>query len=108
MIDSNKVLEYRMRNTSKLQNVKELIGQTVTPVHVLTTEYTDSDGEVHRVLAVDFGSVGIYRTEVAAFIEEMRNYWEVFGDDEEKPAIVITGKHSKRGNSFVCFDLIGI
>lgn len=108
MIDSKKVLEYRMRNTSKLPNVKDIIGKTVTPVHVLEAEYTDTDGEVHSVMSVDFGSDGIYRTEVGAFIEEMRNYWAVFGEDEEKPAIIIIGKQSKRGNSFVSFDVTGI
>ena len=108
MIDAAKVRAYKMRNTKALPNVKELSGKTVTPVDCLLNEYTAADGSSHRVLAVDFGSAGMYKTEVAAFIEGFEGYWEVFGEDAEKPSITITTSTSKRGNPYVTMTVNGV
>lgn len=100
------VRKFKMSNTQALPNVKEIIGQTVTPEYWQFSEYVDANGVTHTVLAMDFGTVGIYRTETAAFIERFTAYADAFGAEDEKPAISITGKQSKRGNPFVCFDLV--
>ena len=55
------------------------------------------------------GLASVYKTEVRAFIEKYRDYEESFGgeDDSEKPEIVIILNKSKKGNTYVNFDLVG-
>lgn len=106
-MNAEKIAVYRMSRTQNMPNMKELIGKTVTPTAAKESEYTDGDGILHIVLAVEFANVGCYRTEVAAFIENFRAYWEVFADEDEKPALSIVGKSSKRGNTYVNFEVVG-
>lgn len=105
-MEMTKIEKYRMMNTKTMPNVKDLAGQKVFPEAILMNEYTDADGEVHSVLAMKFRGFGCYRTEVKAFIEEMMKYWDVFGEDEEKPIIEITAKQSKRGNPYVSMTVV--
>lgn len=99
--------KFKMSNTQTMENIKVLIGQTVKPLYWQMSEYTDSDGEVHHVLAIDFAERGCFRTEVAAFIERFNSYIDAFSGEEEFPSIIITGKNSKRGNPYISFDVIG-
>jgi hypothetical protein len=50
----------------------------------------------------------MYKTEVSAFIEKFMKYDEAFGEDadEDKPEIVIILNKSKKGNTYVNFDLV--
>lgn len=105
-MEMTKIEKYRMMNTKNMPNVKDLVGEKVYPEAILCNEYTDADGEIHSVLAMRFRDHGCYRTEVKAFIEEMLKYWDVFGEDEEKPLIEITGKQSKRGNPYVSMVVV--
>ena len=97
-------------DTSKdLPNIKELEGQTIKPVASRTTSYEDGEGKEHSVLIIKDGKSGVmYRTEVGAFIDKFLAYDATFGDlpDEEKPEITITSKKSKRGYSYVNFDVV--
>lgn len=107
MKELSKMELYRLRKTAEMPNIKDIIGETMTPCAWHEHEYTDADGEVHNVLAIAFDNGKYYRTEVAAFIENFRDYVAVFGDDENRPAIQISGKRSKRGNPFVNFVVVG-
>lgn len=106
-MEMTKMELYRLRKTQDMPNIKDIIGETVTPVAEFEHEYTDADGEVHNVLALKLADGRYVRTEVAAFIENYHDYIAVFGEDEERPAITITGKKSKRGNPFVNFTVAG-
>lgn len=104
---------FKMRTTADATNMKELINRKVKPLKWEFSEYTDSDGENHTVLAMDLetddGKIkGIYRTEVKAFIEKFRVYMDVFGaiPDDERPLITITGVKSQRGNPYINFDIV--
>lgn len=96
-----------MKDSSKLPNMKDLIGKTDVPLAYTMSEYTSSDGEIHKVLSVFFKDSGMYRTETSAFIDSFLRYWEVFGEEEDnvKPAITITGQKSKRGNPFINLEV---
>ena len=50
----------------------------------------------------------MYKTEVSAFIEKYLKYEEAFGEepDDQKPEIVIILNKSKKGNTYVNFDLV--
>ena len=50
----------------------------------------------------------MYKTEVSAFIEKFMKYDEAFGEDADadKPEIVIILNKSKKGNTYVNFDLV--
>lgn len=96
---------YRMGDSKNQNNIKDIVGKTVKPIAAKTREYTDGEGEIHQVLSIMIEGGAIYRTEVKAFIESFSNYWEVFADDEERPAIIITSKSSKRGNPYVNMEV---
>lgn len=101
---------FRAKNGDGVQNVKECEGQIVHPVTFTTSTYIGKDEKEHEVLIIKDGKTGnMYKTEVKAFIEKYRNYEESFGgeDDAEKPEIVIVLKKSKKGNTYVDFDLVG-
>ena len=106
-MELTKVQEYRMKDSAKLPNMKELIGKTDVPLAYTLTEYTSSDREIHRVLSVLYKDAGMYRTETAAFIESFMRYWDVFGSEEDnvKPAITITGQKSQRGNPYINLEV---
>lgn len=106
-MELTKVQEYRMKDSSKLPNMKDMIGKTDVPLAHTLSEYTSSDGEIHRVLSVLFKDSGMFRTETAAFIESFERYWDVFGGeaDDAKPAITITGQKSKRGNPYINLEV---
>lgn len=89
-------------------NLRECEGMIISPVATHTHTYTDADGKMHSVLVIKNGLDGqMYKTEVAAFIDKFMKYEEAFGDepDEEKPDIVIILNKSKKGNTYVNFDL---
>jgi len=102
-MELTKIQRYKMTRTRDLPNIREIIGETVHVSAELLTEYTDPDGEIHKVLSL-LTDRGYYKTEVAAFIEAFAEFVEVFGD--ERPAITITGKTSKRGNPYVNFEIV--
>lgn len=90
-------------------NLKECEGLIISPVATHTHTYTDADGKMHSVLVIKNGIDGqMYKTEVAAFIDKFMKYEEAFGDepDEEKPDIIIILNKSKKGNTYVNFDLV--
>lgn len=93
----------------KHHNVKEIDGETILPVAHITYQYTASDGELHSVLVIKDGITGeMFRSEVKAFIDKFMTYLEDFGDmpDEERPAIRISCRESKKGNKYANFDLV--
>ncbi len=104
-MELTKIQQYKLRQTETMANLKEIIGQTITPVAELMQEYTDSDGQVHNVLAIKTDDNRYFRTEVAAFIEQYRRYLEVFAEDDPRPAITITGKKSRRGNPYLGMEI---
>lgn len=106
-MEMTKIELYKLRKTQDMPNIKEIIGEIVTPIAEYEHEYTDADGEVHKVLALKLADGRYMRTEVTAFIENYHDYIAVFGEDAERPAITITGKKSKRGNPFVNFTVAG-
>lgn len=90
-------------------NLRDCEGMIISPVATHTHTYTDADGKMHSVLVIKNGRDGqMYKTEVAAFIDKFMKYEEAFGDepDEEKPDIVIVLNKSKKGNTYVNFDLV--
>jgi hypothetical protein len=90
-------------------NLRDCEGMIISPVATHTHTYTDADGKMHSVLVIKNGLDGqMYKTEVAAFIDKFMKYEEAFGDepDEEKPDIVIVLNKSKKGNTYVNFDLV--
>lgn len=90
-------------------NLRDCEGMIISPVATHTHTYTDADGKMHSVLVIKNGLDGqMYKTEVAAFIDKFMKYEEAFGDepDEEKPDIVIILNKSKKGNTYVNFDLV--
>lgn len=111
-MNAEKIAIFKMRTTADATNLKELINQKVKPLKWEFSDYTDSDGEVHNVLAMELelldGKRGIYRTEVRAFIEKFNHYTDIFGTEpvEDRPAIVITGVKSQRGNPYINFELV--
>ena len=97
---------YKMRRSADIPNIKDAIGETLTPIAEMLNEYTDGDGEVHKVLVIKSADGRYFRTEVAAFIDNYRDYITEFGDEAERPNILITGKKSKRGNPYINFDIV--
>lgn len=90
-------------------NLRDCEGLIISPVATHTHTYTDADGKMHSVLVIKNGLDGqMYKTEVAAFIDKFMKYEEAFGDepDDEKPNIVIILNKSKKGNTYVNFDLV--
>lgn len=90
-------------------NLRDCEGMIISPVATHTHTYTDADGKIHSVLVIKNGLDGqMYKTEVAAFIDKFMKYEEAFGDepDEKKPDIVIVLNKSKKGNTYVNFDLV--
>lgn len=112
MANAEKIKLFKMKMTADNKNLKDIIGLTVKPLNWEQSNYTDAEGEIHTVLAIELlmpdGKREFYRTEVKAFIEKFNIYDEVFRTepDEEKPSIKITGKDSKRGNKYINFDII--
>ena len=90
-------------------NLKDCEGLIIKPVAVHTHTYTAQDGTEHSVLVILNGNdKQFYKTEVKAFIEKFMKYMESFGalPDEEKPEITIILNQSKKGNTYVNFDLV--
>lgn len=90
------------------RNVKEIDGQEIIPVASHTHTYTDTDGKQHGVLVIKDGKTGeMFKTEVMAFIQKFESYLEAFGTlpDDEKPAIRIACKISKKNNKYANFEL---
>ena len=107
-MEMSKIELYKMNRTQAMPNIKEIIGETVRPVAMIETEYANpDDGEIHNVLALKLEDGRYYRTEVAAFREAFKVYWDFFSEDEQKPEILIVGKSSRKGNEFVNFDVVG-
>lgn len=104
---TNKIEAYKMCRTQNMPNVKECIGEVVRVDAIAVNQYNGPDGEVHTVMALKLADGRYFRTEVAAFIEAMNDFWSYFGDDDEKPEIMIIGKSSKRGNEYVNFEVVG-
>lgn len=98
--------QYKMTRTHEMANIKVLKGQVVRVVAQAQHDYTDSEGELHHVLAVKLDDGRYFRTETAAFIEAFNSYWDFFADDEQKPEILISCKRSRKGNDFVTFDVV--
>lgn len=101
---------FRAKNGDGVQNVRDCEGQILRPIAFTTKRYIGQDEKEHEVLIIKDGKTGgMFKTEVRAFIEKYRDYEESFGseDDEEKPEIVIILNKSKKGNTYVNFDLVG-
>lgn len=111
-MNAEKIAIFKMKTTADAKNLKDLIGQTVRPCKWEFSDYTDSDGENHNVLALELvtpdNKRGIYRTEVRAFIEKFNVYIDLFHDEPEaeRPRITITGVSSKRGNPYINFEIV--
>ena len=93
----------------KHTNLRDCEGMVISPVATHTHTYTDADGKMHSVLVIKNGIDGkMYKTEVAAFIDKFMKYEEAFGDepDENKPDITIVLNKSRKGNTYVNFDLV--
>lgn len=107
-MEMSKIELYKMNRTQAMPNIKEIIGETVRPVAMIEKEYANpDDGEIHNVLALKLEDGRYYRTEVAAFREAFKEYWDFFAEEEQKPEILIVGKSSRKGNEFVNFDVVG-
>ena len=101
---------FRAKNGDGVENVRDCEGQILRPIAFTTKRYIGQDEKEHEVLIIKDGKTGkMYKTEVRAFIEKYRDYEESFGgeDDSEKPEIVIILNKSKKGNTYVNFDLVG-
>ena len=93
----------------KHTNLRDCEGMIISPVASHTHTYSDADGKLHSVLVIKNGKDGkMYKTEVSAFIEKYLKYEEAFGEepDDQKPEIVIILNKSKKGNTYVNFDLV--
>lgn len=93
----------------KHTNLRDCEGMIISPVATHTHTYCDAEGKMHSVLVIKNGKDGkMYKTEVSAFIEKFMKYEEAFGEeeDENKPEIVIVLNKSKKGNTYVNFDLV--
>lgn len=100
---------FKMKQTSEAGNLKSHINEILKVDKWEISEYSDADGGYHRVLALSIaGTKDIYRTEVAAFLEKFQTYIDVFGEEsvEDRPAIKITGKTSKRKNDYISFEIV--
>lgn len=99
---------FRAKNGDGVENVRDCEGQILRPVAFTTKHYIGQDEKEHEVLIFKDGKTGkMFKTEVKAFAEKFRDYMESFGDepDEERPEIVIILNKSKKGNTYVNFDL---
>lgn len=101
--------KFKMKQTAEALNLKTHIGEILQVATWEISEYSDVDGNYHRVLALSvIGTSDFYRTEVAAFIEKFQTYIDVFGNEplEDRPRIKITGKTSKRKNEYISFEIV--
>lgn len=108
-ISAELVEKFKMKQTSEAANLKSHIGEVIKVEKCEFSEYTDADGKYHRVLALSLAdSKDIYRTEVSAFIDKFRVYWEVFEDApvQDRPALKIIGKTSKKRNEYISFEIV--
>lgn len=103
----SKLEQYKMSRTQNMPNLRTAVGEIMRVVAVDTREYTDADGEVHKVMAIKTEDGRYFRTEVSAFMEAFADFWNFFVDEDVKPEIMIVGKSSKRGNEYINFDVIG-
>lgn len=90
-------------------NVRECEGLVIRPVAFHTHTYESQDGKEHTVLVIKNGKDNkLYKTEVQAFIKKFIAYDEAFGslEDEEKPEIAVALIQSKKGNTYVTFDVM--
>ena len=102
---------FKAMNGTGITNVKECEGLVIKPVAFHTHQYESQDGKEHTVLVIKNGKDDkMYKTEVQAFIKKFLAYDEAFGQlpDEQKPDIVIQLQTSKKGNSYVNFDVIDV
>ena len=99
---------FRAMNAMDVPNVRDCEGMLILPVASHTHSYEDQEGKEHAVLVIKDGKTGsLYKTEVQAFIKKYLSYEEAFGTlpDEEKPLMLIKLTVSKRGNTYVTFDI---
>lgn len=96
--------KYRLTRTREMKNLKEMAGQTIAVTAWNTSEYTDPDGAVHTVLALELQGGAMYRTEVRSFIESFRDLVECFGN--ELPPITIVKKRSRKNNDYIDFEVL--
>lgn len=99
---------FRAKNGDGVENVRDCEGQIIRPIAFTTKHYIGQDEKEHEVLIFKDGKTGgMFKTEVKAFIEKFRDYVDSFGDepDDDKPEIVIILNKSKKGNTYVNFDL---
>lgn len=108
MATLSKMELFRAMN-DKHTNLRDCEGLVIRPDAFHTHQYSDADGKLHSVLVIKNGLDNqMYKTEVAAFIEKFMKYDEAFGEepDDQKPSIVIILNKSKKGNTYVNFDLV--
>lgn len=101
--------KFKMTQTVEAANLKSHIGEVLVIERWETSEYVDADGVLHTVLALKVKDEKEYlRTEVKAFIDKFNKYIAVFGDEavEDRPALKITGKTSRKKNDYISFDLV--
>lgn len=100
---------FKAMNGSGIKNVKECEGLIIRPVGFHTHQYESQDGKEHTVLVIKNGNDGLmYKTEVQAFIKKFMSYDEAFGalPDDEKPELTVQLVTSKKGNTYVTFDVL--
>lgn len=101
--------KFKLKQTQEAGNLKSHIGEILIVEKWEVSEYVDEDGALHNVLALAVKDSKEYlRTEVKAFIEKFRKYVDVFGDEaiDDRPAIKITGKQSRKKNDYISFDIV--
>lgn len=108
-IKSELLEKFKMTQTVEAANLKAHIGEVLVIERWELSDYVDSDGAPHTVLALKVKDEKEYlRTEVKAFIDKFNKYVAVFGDEplEDRPALKITGKTSRKKNDYISFDLV--
>lgn len=101
--------KFKMKQTADAANLKNYIGEILSVENWEISDYVDADGKYHKVLALKIAGTGdIYRTEVTAFIEKFNAYIDVFGEEpvDDRPRIKITGKTSKKSNTYISFEIV--
>lgn len=100
---------FNAMNSKDIPNIKDSEGEIIRPVASHAHTYEDQDGKEHSVLVIKDGTSGnLFKTEVQAFIKKFLAYEEAFGTlpDEEKPPICIVLNKSKKGNTYVNFNVV--
>lgn len=108
-IKSELLEKFKMTQTVEAANLKSHVGEILIVERWELSDYVDSDGKPHTVLALKVKDEKEYlRTEVKAFIDKFNKFVAVFGDEpiDDRPALKITGKTSRKKNDYISFELV--